>query len=100
MQLRILNSITFHFAFLNKHVKTFRLRVQCNSSSTSKLVGVITTLFVPDVDVLIKILICPSVPSASEILPIALLRLFLSLVTSATCDEASAVIVIVKFVLI
>ena len=59
-----------------------------------KLVGVITTLFVPLVDVLIKIFNCPSEPSANEIAPVAAVA-FISVtavVTFATCDEASAVI--------
>jgi len=49
-------------------------------------------LFVPDVDVLIKILICPSVPSANDIAPVADVALIsvIAEVTSETCDEASA----------
>ena len=84
----------FHFAFLNKHVTVSPSAFNVIVVPPLKLVGVITTLFVPDVETLIKVLICPSLPSASEILPTALVAStsVTALVTSATCDEASAVI--------
>ena len=87
--------ITFHFAFLNKHVTVSPSTFKVIVVPPRKLVGVITTLFVPDVDTLINVLICPSVPpSANEIATVADVALISVIpdVTFATCDEASAVI--------
>ena len=78
----------FHCEFLNNKETVSPSAFKVTLVWPLKLVGVIVCKFVPEAEMFINVLICPSEPSANEIVPVdeAPSISVIAEVTFATCD--------------